>query len=99
MTATRIARVATVAVAALAWVFAATLLWRTKAPGDLDLPALDETAIFGARLVERAQDYERFLSVNWLLSTVAGLAALAWTFRSRHAAACSIRSSRGRARD
>ena len=81
MTATRIAGVATLAAATLTWVFAATLLWRTKVPDDLDAPAFDETAIFGARLVERAQDYERFLSINWLLGTVAGLAALAWMAR------------------
>ena len=57
------------------------LLWRSKLPDDVDMPALNERAIFGARLVERAQDYERFLSVNWLLSTLAGLAALAWMAR------------------
>ena len=37
MTATRISRVATLAVAALVWAFAAAALWRTKVPADLRL--------------------------------------------------------------
>jgi STE24 endopeptidase len=81
MTATRIARGATLAVGAAIWVVAATLLWRTKVPDDLQLPSLDEGAVFGERLVHRAQDYERFFHVNWLLSTLAGLATLAWMAR------------------
>jgi STE24 endopeptidase len=81
MTATRIVRVATLAVGAVVWVVAATILWRTKVPADLHLPSLDERSIFGARLVGRAQDYERFLNVNWFLSTLAGLGALAWMAR------------------
>ena len=63
------------------WVLAAAVLWRTKVPADLHLPSLDERSIFGARLVHRAQNYERFLNVNWVLSTVAGLAAFVWMAR------------------
>lgn len=77
MTATRIVRVATLAAAGAAWIVAGSVLWRTKVPGNLRLPSLDEQAVFGARLVHRAQDYERFLDVTWVLATLAALAALA----------------------
>ena len=60
---------------------AASILWRTKVPADLHLPSLNERSIFGARLVGRAQDYERFLNVSWFLSTLAGLGALIWMAR------------------
>lgn len=78
MTPMRIAGAATLAAAGIVWVLAATLLWRTNVPANLKLPSLDEEAIFGVRLVQRAQDYERFLLVNWVLSTIAGLVALGW---------------------
>src|SRR5262245_33926506 len=81
MTANRIWRVATLAVAAVGWVVAASLLWRTRVPSNLKLPSLDERSIFGADLVEQAQRYERFLSINWVLGTVAGLGALVWMVR------------------
>ena len=75
MTATRI-RIATLAAATFAWIVAALILWRTKVPDDLRLPSLDEHAIFGARLIERAIRYERFFYVEWWLATGASLAAL-----------------------
>jgi STE24 endopeptidase len=64
-----------------AWVIAGSLLWRTKVPAQLHLPALNERALFGADLVHRAQAYERFASVSWVLGTLAGLAALLWMVR------------------
>jgi STE24 endopeptidase len=81
MTATRIVKVATLAVAGVFWLLAGAVLWRTKVPADLHLPSLDEHAIFGARLVHRAQRYELFLDLDWLLSTIAGLAVLVWMVR------------------
>jgi Zn-dependent protease with chaperone function len=81
MTATRMARVATLPAAAALWVAAAALLWRTKVPGELHLPSLDEGAIFGAALVRRAEHYERFFYVEWVLGTIATLLALAWMVR------------------
>jgi STE24 endopeptidase len=81
MTATRIGRAATLAVGALVWVVAGSLLWRTKVPVDLQLPSLNERAVFGARLVQRAQETERFLDITWALRTLAGLAALLWLAR------------------
>ena len=77
MTATRIGRLATLAVAGLIWAFAAALLWRTKVPGDLHLPSLGARAVFGAHAVKAGERYERFLDYEWLLGTLAGLAALA----------------------
>src|SRR5262249_54292687 len=76
MTATRMARAATLPVAVAVWVVSALLLWRTKVPSDLHLPSLDESSVFGAALVRRAEHYERFLYVEWLLATIASVAAL-----------------------
>src|SRR5919201_948551 len=81
MTATRIVRVATLAVGGVFWLLAGAFLWRTKVPADLHLPSLDERAIFGARLVHRAQRYELFLDLDWLLGTIAGLVVLVWMAR------------------
>src|SRR2546425_8918273 len=76
MPATRIGRVATLAVAALVWVLAASALWRTKVPADLHLHHLDPRAVFGATAVDAGVRYERFLDYGWLLGTIAKLLAL-----------------------
>jgi STE24 endopeptidase len=76
MTATRISRVATLAVAALVWALAASVLWRTKVPADLRLPRLDPQVVFGAAAVRAGLRYERFLDYAWLLGTVAKVVAL-----------------------
>jgi STE24 endopeptidase len=81
MTATRIVRAATLAAGALVWAVAGAVLWRTKVPDDLRLPSLNESSIFGRQLVHDAQRYEGFLTISWILGTVAGLAALAWMVR------------------
>jgi CDP-diglyceride synthetase len=77
MTATRIGRVATLAVAALVWALAASALWRTKVPANLHLPRLDPQAVFGAEAVRAGVGYERFLDYSWALGTIAKLGALA----------------------
>jgi STE24 endopeptidase len=74
-------RAATLAVAAVAWVLAATLLWRTNVPAVLNLPSLDEHATFGAELVREAERYERLNYVLWVVGTLAVLAALVWLVR------------------
>src|SRR6266545_124193 len=78
MTATRIARPATLAVVAAAalWIVAAVALWRTKVPGDLRLPSLDAGSVFGAGAVRAGERYERFFELEWVLATVVGIAAL-----------------------
>ena len=76
MTATRISRVATLAVAALVWALAASALWRTKVPADLHLPRLDAQAVFGAGAVRAGERYERFFEYEWLLGTIVKVLAL-----------------------
>jgi STE24 endopeptidase len=88
MTATRIARVATLAVAgAVVWAVLALLLWRTTVPSDLRLPRLEERALFGAALVADARRYERFLDWDWVASMLVALAALAVMVRRGRALA------------
>jgi STE24 endopeptidase len=91
MTATRMVRVATLAVGGVVWVLAAAVLWRTTVPDDLRLPSLDERSIFGAELIRDAQRYERFLDLNWLVGTIAGLGALVWMARRGPRFAHSLR--------
>lgn len=62
---------------AVVWAWAARELWRTSVPGDLDMPDLDVGAYFTADQLGRADAYERFHRINWVLSTVALLAVLA----------------------
>jgi STE24 endopeptidase len=76
MTATRISRVATLAVAGLVWALAASALWRTKVPADLHLPRLDPLTVFGAGTVRAGERYERFFEYEWLLGTVVKVLAL-----------------------
>src|SRR5919202_3606511 len=78
MTATRIVRPATIAVAlgAAAWAVAALFLWRTKVPNDLKLPDLDARRVFGAHAVAAGARFDRFFEVEWLLATLVTLAVL-----------------------
>ena len=65
MTAIRIVRPATLAVAAVAvWALAASLLWRTKVPADLRLPSLDVRAVFGAHVVSAGTRFDRFFTMG-----------------------------------
>ena len=76
MTATRIGRAATLAVAAAVWGLAAAALWRTKVPADLHLPTLDPSSVFGPRVMRAGVRYERLLDYDWLLGTLAEVATL-----------------------
>jgi STE24 endopeptidase len=76
MTATRIGRLATLAVAGVVWAFAVAALWRTKVPADLPLPSLDQSSVFGAKAVRAGVRYERFFDYDWLLGTLVGIATL-----------------------
>src|SRR6266511_600721 len=91
MTATRILRVATLAVGGVVWALAGALLFRSRVPDDLRLPSLNERSIFGAGLVHQAERYERFFNLSWILGTVAALAALAWMVRRGPRVARSLR--------
>jgi STE24 endopeptidase len=61
---------------ALAWLVAAPLLWRSKVPGDLDLPKLDPRDYFGQGELTRTEHYERFLRFDSVLALVATIIAL-----------------------
>lgn len=75
MTATRMARVATLAVGAAVWCACAWLLARTSVP-SLHLSGLDPHRYFTQRALDRSASYTRGVEVLWLLSTGATLAAL-----------------------
>jgi STE24 endopeptidase len=85
------ARIATLSAAAAVWAVLAVLLWRTTVPDDLRHPTLGERATFGADLVGRAEHYERFFYVNWLLGTIVALAVLVWMVRRGPRLAQSLR--------
>ncbi|MDQ3380614.1 MAG: M48 family metalloprotease [Actinomycetota bacterium] len=55
------------------------LLWPTAVPDDLLLADVDESAVFGAELVARAERFERFLFVLWIHSQIALFATL-WVY-------------------
>ncbi|MGH3133088.1 MAG: M48 family metalloprotease [Gaiellaceae bacterium] len=55
------------------------LLWPTAVPNDLVLGEIDQSTVFGAELVARAERYERFFYVLWTLSQIALLGTL-WVY-------------------
>src|ERR671938_611069 len=80
-TATRMraaARIASFAVLAAAWLYAASLLWRTQVPAHLDLPGLDPHRVFGDALLRRTARHDGFVRIDFLLASAAQLAALLW---------------------
>jgi STE24 endopeptidase len=68
----------TLLVVAGVWVVFAPLLWRTSVPNDLRLPHLDEHDYFTQHQLDRADAYERFHRITWVLSTVLLLGVLGW---------------------
>ena len=66
------------AVFAAAWLFAASRLWRTSVPGDLPTPHLDPRKVFNAHDLHRAESFEAFLRVTFLLSQAALIGALVY---------------------
>src|SRR5919204_4383237 len=80
-TATRMrvaAGIATLAVLAAAWLYAASLLWRTQVPANLRLPRLDPHHVFSEALLRRTARHDGFLRIDFLLASAAQLAALTW---------------------
>jgi STE24 endopeptidase len=61
---------------AAALVVGAYLLYPTAVPEDLSLGAVDADAVFGAEFVARAERFERFLYVDWVLAQIALLGTL-----------------------
>jgi STE24 endopeptidase len=75
MTAMRIRKAATLAVAAGVWCTCAWLLARTSVP-SLDTSGLDPHRYFSQRSLDRAASYTRGAEVLWVLNTAATLVAL-----------------------
>jgi STE24 endopeptidase len=75
MTAMRIRKAATLAVAAGMWCTCAWLLAGTSAPA-VDVSGLDVHRYFSRRALERAESYSRGAELLWLLGTAATLVAL-----------------------
>jgi STE24 endopeptidase len=71
------------AVLAGIWITVATLLWRsTRVPDDLSLPPVDVDKLFTSSELRRAAHFERGLRIDFVLSQLALLAALAfWAVR------------------
>jgi STE24 endopeptidase len=57
--------VAGLVLAGIAWLVAASLLWRTSVPDGLELPSVDAEAVFGQAAIEEAEDYRRVLRGLW----------------------------------
>ncbi len=76
MTATRVAKASTLVALVAAWIAAAWYLSRTSVPDDLRLPHVDATKVFSRSILHRSADYDGFLRWEWVVATVATLAAL-----------------------
>src|SRR5438876_10003706 len=77
---TAIRTAGTLAVAAIAWVLGAWLLWRTSVPA-LHLSGLDEHRYFSERALRRSVRYSHGEQALWLggtAATLATLGVLAW---------------------
>src|SRR2546421_5683862 len=72
------ARIASFAVLAAAWLYAASLLWRTQVPASLRVPRLDPHRVFSDPLLRRTARHDGFLRIDFLLASTAQLAALLW---------------------
>ena len=59
------------------WLGLAWLLWGSVVPDGLTLPHVDVDEVFGSELVARAERFERFLLILWVLGLVVSLATLA----------------------
>ena len=64
------------AVAVAVWIVAAVYLYRTSVPGSLSLPSVAPGDYWSARELDRAESFERFLTVDHLLAPLAGAVAL-----------------------
>lgn len=63
------------AAVAAGWAVAAYFLWQTDVPGDR--PHVDEASLFTPAQIDRAEDYERFVRWEFVISELVLLGALA----------------------
>ena len=71
-----------VVVAAVAWLWCASLLLHTAVPSGLHLAAVNADAVFGQGFVHHAVHVERFFLVTWVLGEIALFATL-WIYSRR----------------
>jgi STE24 endopeptidase len=71
------ARAALAAALAVGWAAAVWLLWTSTTVPSLHLPHLDPHAYFSAQQLRTAASYSRLERLDWLVSTIAKLGALA----------------------
>ena len=76
MTATRLAKATTLVTLAAGWVVAGWFLWQTTVPASLHLPHVDTHLYWTDSVLHRAASFDGFLRWDWVLATVAQLAAL-----------------------
>jgi STE24 endopeptidase len=72
-----IARAGLVVMLAAVWSVAAWLLWSSSVVPPLHLPHLDQHAYFSAAQLRASASFGRFQELDWVLATLAELAALA----------------------
>jgi STE24 endopeptidase len=76
MTATRLAKAATLLMLATGWAVAAWLLWQTSVPESLRLPHVDLHDEFSASILRRSARYDGFLRWELVIATLVQLAVL-----------------------
>src|SRR3954466_11265949 len=76
MTATRLAKPATLVTFTVGWLVAAWLLWQTSVPGSLRLPHVELHGVFSASILRRSARYDGLLRWLWVVATLVQLAAL-----------------------
>jgi STE24 endopeptidase len=76
MTATRLAKAATLVALAVGWAIAAWFLWQTSVPGNLHLPHVDVHQEFSASILRRSARYDGFLRWEWVVATIVQLGVL-----------------------
>jgi len=52
------------------WLYAASRLWQTAVPDDLDLPSINVHEWFTDKQLSDATSFERFLAINGLLAQI-----------------------------
>jgi STE24 endopeptidase len=65
------------AAAVAGWLVAAYYLWQTVVPDGLNLPDVEETSLFPTSTISEAQNYERFLRWDFVLTQVVVIAVVA----------------------
>jgi STE24 endopeptidase len=73
----RLWRALGLAVLAAVWAVAAWLLWRSQVPGGLTRPSVDADEVFAPAALDRAERYELFLRVEFVVAQLVLLAVLA----------------------